>query len=86
MWAFQPRLLLIVTPNNLAQPSINEFNFFTIKLIQDNWFLTKRIFQLLTFMWMLTSGILHAKTIIRSETIFFATARTILEPGREFNY
>ena len=31
-------------------------------------------------------GISHAKTIIRSETIFFATARTILEPGREFNY
>ena len=33
-----------------------------------------------------TPGILHAKTIIRSETIFFATARIILEPGREFNY
>ena len=26
------------------------------------------------------------KTIIRSETIFFATARIILEPGREFDY
>ena len=35
---------------------------------------------------LITPGILHAKTIIRSETIFFATARTILEPGREFNY
>ena len=33
-----------------------------------------------------TPGILHAKTIIRSETIFFATARIILEPGREFDY
>ena len=33
-----------------------------------------------------TPGILHAKTIIRSETIFFATARIFLEPGREFNY
>ena len=34
----------------------------------------------------ITPGILHAKTIIRSETIFFATARIFLEPGREFNY
>ena len=35
---------------------------------------------------LITPGILHAKTIILSETIFFATARIFLEPGREFNY
>ena len=45
-------------------------------------------FQFTRNLWVshFTPGILHAKTIIRSETIFFATARIFLEPGREFNY